>query len=350
VTIADHVNAQMTTMGWKLAEREVGASLALSRYLGSSTGGVPLSALTMVAALDGTPSYEVAVHIVRHEVFPGPPGRVPPLTGRAGGEGAATRGDAVMALLDGLLRTTLPVMGGGAYVESTSLPPDFPAEILPKGTDVRLSATNKIHSTVVGLAPSLTVFELPPHFIAVNRSGWIGRGPGDGLMIGPDPPAVDLCRGTDTARLDFVPLPGGGLAIRARHSREPSVRCDTSVFGANSFHDVAMPILVPSGFRTFGSSGGVGSERSDSEIHGFTSADAENTAKELASQLVKGSWTLVSQPRVGPVTVIRARNASAAGDPVTALLVITPVSESSQMNLWLHVVRHKPVAPRRGGS
>jgi hypothetical protein len=114
---------------------------------------------------------------------------------------------------------------------------------------------------------------------------------------------------------------------------------------ADGFQDVALPILAPTGFKTNEAGGGVGrGERFDSMIQGYATADAASTATELASQLVKGGWTLVSQPRLGPVAVIRARSASAT---VTALLVITPVSESSRMNLWLHVVRHKPVTPVR---
>jgi hypothetical protein len=198
----------------------------------------------------------------------------------------------------------------------------------------------------VGVAQSLTVSELPSHFIALKRSGWIGRAPEAGLSLGPVPQPVDLCRGLETIKVDFVPLPSAGLAIRARHSREPAIRCDPNALGADSFHDVALPILVPGGFNAFEAGGGVGGQRFDSEITGYSSAEAEATAKELASQLVKGGWTLVSQSRLGLVAVIRARIASAAGDPVTAWLVITPVSESSRMNLWLHAVRHKP-APGR---
>lgn len=57
---------------------------------------------------------------------------------------------------------------------------------------------------------------------------------------------------------------------------------------------------------------------------------------------------IVAQPEAGDVRVIRARNTSAAGDPVTALIVVTPLGTPSKVSLWLHVVRHKSVAPPRG--
>ena len=345
--LGDHVNAQMGTMGWKLAERSADDSLVVSRYTGAASG-VPLSAVTLVAALSGTPHYDVSVLIVRHEVVGDPRRQALPLLGRAGGGGAAARRDgaAVPATLDGLLRTALPIMGGGAYVEGTSMPPGFPAEILPKGTEVRLSASSDIHSTIVGVAPSLTVFELPAHFVSLRKSGWIGRGPEQGLGTDPHPQAVDLCRGSDRARLDFIPIPGGGFAIRARRSRDATTRCEPNAAWL-SFDDVALPILRADGFRTIEVSGGGNGEMFDSQIHGHTVIGADTTAADLAAQLVKGGWTVAAQPRVGPVTVIRARSANTAGDPVTALLTITPLPESFQLNLWLRVVRHQPLPPPR---
>jgi hypothetical protein len=247
-----------------------------------------------------------------------------------------------MATLDGLLRTALPVIGAAAYVEGRSLPPGFPAEILPKGTDVRLSAANESHSTVVGVASSPTIFELPAYVLSLGKSGWTARGLAHGLATTP-PQGVELCRGTETARVDFIPLPSEGLAIRARRSLSSNSRCQTDAF-RTMVDDVAVPILIPGGFRMIGSGSGGGPESFDSEIFGHTTLGADGTAVELASQIVKGGWAIAREARAGPVTVIRAVRESVAGDPVTALVVVTPLPESFHLNLWLHVVRHQAVS------
>ena len=351
-TIADHVNAQMTTMGWKPAGRGGDASLVLTRYTGSSSTGDPLSAVAVVAALDGTSFHDVSVQILRNEV-PGD-SRLAQSSpaGRAGGAGAvASGGDAaVTAKLRGLLRMG---MTGSAYEESLTVPPQFPKELLPAGTDVRLAATASGRSTVVGIAKAMTVYEIPAHHVAVTKSGWSGRAPASGFILGASGPVlrpIEVCRGTETAQVEFVSLDGGGFAVRASHSRESTVACDVSAIRERGFADVAIPLLVPSGVTASHADGAAGQNTVDSEMRALASVGAAAITKEMASQLASGGWTIVLQASAGDVTTVRARNTSAAGDPVTALVIVTPLGSSSRMNLWLHVVRHKPVTSGRGGN
>lgn len=358
--IADHVNAQMTTMGWKPVARGGDASLVLTHYSGVSSGRDPLTAVATVAALDGATYHDVSVQIIRDEVPSDTRLAKPEPAGRAGGGGAAGLSGqaAVTTMLRGLLRAGLPAGPGSAYEERQSSPPGFPAEILPSGTDVRLAASSATHATVVGIAKALTVFEIPAHHVAVTRSGWSGRAPIGGFSLretGPNLRPIDICRGTETAQVEFTPLEdtpigGAGFAVRASHTRESKVACDVSAMRLRGFADVAIPLLVPSGVAATDASAAGNADAYDSEMRVLARVAPAAIVKELTTQLVQGGWTIVLQTSAGEVTAVRARNTSAAGEPVTALVVVTPLGSPSRLNLWLHVVRHKPVTPQRGGN
>ena len=349
--IAGHVRAQMTTMGWKPGGTGGDSTLAVAHFTGTATGGDPLTAATLVTALDGTSYHDVSLHISRIEVAADsratPPGR----GGRSGGGGAGISAGTVPAVfLKGLLNTGLPVAPPGSYTERDSLPSAFPKELLPAGTEFRLAVTSTTHTAVVGVARAFTLFEIPPHLVALTKSGWTGRPPARGFSFSILRP-VDLCRGAELATVEFLTLDSGGFAVRASHTRGSTVPCDAGFpRGGGTFIDVAVPFLMPLGVTATSASVAGGVDAQDSFLRTQTSVEPAALVSELATQLTRGGWTIVAQPVAGDIRVIRARNASAAGDPVTALVTLIPLGGPTRVSLWLHVVRHKPVAPPRGGS
>jgi hypothetical protein len=239
------------------------------------------------------------------------------------------------------MKTAAPATSGVPYKESSALPPGFPAELLPKGMEVRMSAVSEPSSTIVGLATGLTAFDLPRYFVTASSAGWLVRASPGGLS--PDLDSVlqrstEICRGAETATINFVPL-DSGFAVRVRHSRE-SVPCPSR---PRPFADVAPPLLVPPGVTaTSNTSVAITTDTRDFEMAVQTSVAAAAVAKELATQLGRGGWTVDSQQAAGEATLIRGRSTTASGDPVTALVTVMPTGAPSQFHLWLHVVRHKP--------
>jgi hypothetical protein len=338
----------MTTMGWTLAASDGDGTLAVNHFTGTATGGDPLTGVVLVTSLDGTTYHDVSLLIARVEAAVDYRAVSAERGGRSGGGGAAARGGSMpAAFLRGFLNTGLPIAPAGSYTERQSMPSDFPKELLPAGTEVRLAVTSATHAAVVGVASAFTPFEIPAHLVTLAKAGWSGRPPARGFSASILRP-VDLCRGADVAGVEFMTLDGGGYAVRASHTRGAAAPCDTSTARTGAFADVALPFLTPPGLTaTAGSSVGGGVDTHDSLLRSQTSVEPAVIARELAAQLTKGGWTIVTQPVAGDVRVIRARNTSATGDPVTALVVVTPLGGPTRVNLWLHVVRHKPVAPVR---
>jgi hypothetical protein len=242
---------------------------------------------------------------------------------------------------------------GETHKETGTLPPGFPKELLPEGTIVRLAAVSPTYQTVVGVSPSLTVFGIPPHLVAVNKAGWLGRAPTRGFMgagVGPMLRPVQLCRQAEAASIELVPLDSGGVAVRAGYIVGSTIPCGSGPALTGGFPDVAIPILAPTGVTARGSSGGGGLNDFRSAMRGLATVPRETTAKELATQLTKGGWKVTREVSIGNVSIIRGRNTSSAGDPVTALVSITEIVGTPFVDLCLRVVRHKPASPVRGGN
>ena len=120
--IAGHVNAQMTTLGWKPVGRSSDVALFASHYLGTASARDLLTAVVIVAALDGTAFHDVAVQITRLDV-PADSRPTPPAPdGRIGGGGAGARGAATqtMTVRRGLLGMCRPAAASGASMEAVA--------------------------------------------------------------------------------------------------------------------------------------------------------------------------------------------------------------------------------------
>ena len=354
--LATHFEAQMTEKGWRIANRNrEDAAMAVTLFAGS-VPATPLTGMLVVTALQGTASVDVVLRIVRHSA-PGderlPDAGAGRAAGRTGGGGGGV-GAAVppSAALQGLLNSS-PLGSPGEAVEMRgSLPADFPADVLPAGAEVKQVAVSPTRTTVVALATGLTPYKIPSVLAALHGKGWLGRRPGGGFAAdesGQFARPIEYCRGQDTATVSYHVL-GGAIAIRASHARQPGRSCLDTPAQTGSFADVPMPLLVPPAPMGSGSGGG-GVDVFDGATRVQSAMAASAISKDFATQLALGGWKVVQQAHTGErSTMVRAHNTTGAGDPVTALVVTTSLSGTPRVDLWLHVVRHKPVTPGRGGN
>jgi len=239
-----------------------------------------------------------------------------------------------------------PVAGPGeSHQKLVATPPGFAMELLPEGTTVHLAASSATYDTVVGVSPSFTLFGIPAHLVALNKAGWLGgafvRG-FTGGTAGAHLRPVELCRNGESATVEFAPLHSGGFAIRAGYVRKSKAPCADAATLSRLSPDVAIPILEPAGVMTRASFSQGGLDDVRSEMRGLAIVRREVIASELAVQLALGGWTVTRQASVDNVSVIRGRNTSAAGDPISALVSVTEIVGTPFVDLWLRVTRHKP--------
>ena len=356
--LADHFETQMTEKGWRIADRSrEDTAMAVTLFAGS----VPTTSLTgllIITALEGTTAVDVVLRIVRHDA-PGDdripitgPGRG---AGRAGGGGAGAAGTAAappMTSMQALLNQA-PLGSPGEAIEMRErLPDSFPGDLLPRGADVKLVAVSPSRTTVVAVAPGLTPYQIPSTRVDLYGKGWLTRRPGSGfvsdasmVIARPD----DYCRGDDTATVSFQYL-SNTMVIRASHARAPGRPCVNTPAQSGAFSDVPMPLLVaPAPVGSGGAGGALNVFDGSTRVQSTLAAGA--LGKTFAEQLGLGGWKVVQQAHAGEyASIVRARNTTAAGDPVTALVATTALSGTPRVVLWLHVVRHKPVSPSRGGN
>jgi len=231
------------------------------------------------------------------------------------------------------------------------LPSNFPSDLLPAGAQVKLVAVSPTRTTVVALAAGLTAYQIPSLQTDLYRNGWLTRRPGRSFAPDASMPfgrPDDYCRGEDTATVSFQFL-SNAAAVRASHARAPGRPCLNTPGQTGAFDDVPMPLLVPPARMSRGGGGG-GLNVFDSTTRVHSSMTASDISKDFANQLGLGGWKVAQRADVGArAAVLRAHHVAAAGDPVTALVTTTSLMGTARVDLWLHVVRHKPVTPQRGG-
>ena len=137
-----------------------------------------------------------------------------------------------------------------------------------------------------------------------------------------------------------MPLLSGGFAVRIIYSNKSGVPCANPLL-LGRMADLT-PILIPPATASIEASfAGSTNGWFDSQMRVQTGVEPAAMVKELSSQLVKGGWSVSAPLGAGDVTMIRARSTLPGGEPVTALVLVMPVGTPSQLNLWLHVARHR---------
>jgi len=264
------------------------------------------------------------------------------------------------------------VLGLGALAKSPAdpierlpaMPENFPGDLLPAGSKFIAGSS----------APSLVVLvvEVPPAVIAepwryqwsLEDRGWISWTPGRfgfapvstgaaGRIVGVPGltnagMSVQVCKGQEFADISLWRLAEGPRYLRPAVGPDARRSCAARPFGA--FTDVPLPSLeVPIGVRTNGSGGGGGLDDTEARTRlDLSSAPAgtspETLAKEFVRQMQTAGWTLEGGPSGdGVMTAARMSGKSRAGDPVTALVVVTALTDTPFVDAVVRVVRNKPV-------
>ncbi len=111
-----------------------------------------------------------------------------------------------------------------------------------------------------------------------------------------------------------------------------------------TFSDVPLPMLeLPASVRSTGGGGGGGLDDTEARTRLETSISSESLATNFIGQMKAVGWRLESGPTTdGVMTVARMSIASRAGDPVTAMVIVTALNGTPFVDAVIRVVRNKP--------
>jgi hypothetical protein len=230
-------------------------------------------------------------------------------------------------------------------------PPDgFPIEVLPRGTDVGVSAVSERVTTVAG-----TVTNEIDRFAEEQRlmkAGWTNSMPRSiGFVSTTSEQPLALCKGTQFLTLHFYPRQAGGQFVRASVTTEPRRSCAPRP--PMSFPDLKLPDLTPpEGVRSYPSGSGSSLDSMDARARLEKKITPEAAAKHYAAQMKAAGWTMQGITTTGDeFAIARFVTKSTLGDDITAFIAITSLAGVEEMDLLLHVVRNKSDRrfPGKGG-
>jgi len=244
------------------------------------------------------------------------------------------------------------------------MPQRLPKELVPEGaTFVSGSSSPSLLVVVVSVSPDI-VREPWRLQWKLEDSGWIRWTPGffgfrpaitgaAGRITGVPGLAnagvtLQLCKGQDFADISFWRIADGPRYMRLALGPEARRSCAARPMG--SFGDVPLPsIEVPVGLggMSNGSGGGLDDTTARTRID-MSSAPAGVTPETLTADFVRqmaaAGWKVEAGPTKDQVmSTARLSHRSRAGDPVTAIIVVTALSDTPFADAIIRVVRNKPV-------
>jgi hypothetical protein len=238
------------------------------------------------------------------------------------------------------------------------LPSDFPAELLPRGAAVNLTAISSTATTVVATVVAGAPLNLLAHFDGLKQAGWAGQMPATGgfyanlaqLFSRPD---AGLCKGSSTATVIVRVLPNRTRLVRAAVKRNSPRPCDPGS-GGRPTGDFALPLLeLPDGVDTGGRGFSLSGAAAHTRTELVTTRPIRVIAEQLVMQLEGTGWTL-DRPMGADagMAVARLTGIRGSGDRVAAVLALTGLAPGS-VDALLYAVRTAletpaPSAPRGG--
>jgi hypothetical protein len=257
-----------------------------------------------------------------------------PLT--AQDQGGSVPADVMDLLLQGAITRDFELRVGSA-------PEGFPQAVLPEGTRLVAAAVSARGTTVVGTLARPAPEGIAGHERALGEEGWITVGPPrQAFARGPEL-LLYVCRGTDFVTIGLLPREQGGQYVRAVHTRDERRPC--AARPGMSLSDVVVPTLLPpQGARVEGGSGGGNMDAHYWTVRLHTSMRARDVLRHYANQLVAAGWRLDGSEDVSGVAVARVVGATVNGQPVTGLLIVTPLQASGDpvLDAFLRLIRNQP--------
>jgi hypothetical protein len=244
------------------------------------------------------------------------------------------------------------------------MPQRLPKELVPDGGATFVSGSSSPSLVVV-------VVSVPPDLVRepwrlqwkLEDTGWISWTPGffgfrpaitgaAGRIAGVPGlanagPTLQLCKGQDFADISFWRIADGARYLRLAVGPEARRSCAARPMG--SFSDVPLPnIEIPAGLT--GGSGGSGGGLDDTTARtriDLSRAPAGVTPETLAADFVRqmaaAGWKVETGPTKDQMSTARMIHRSRAGDPVTAIIVVTALSDTPFVDAIIRIVRNKPV-------
>jgi hypothetical protein len=219
-------------------------------------------------------------------------------------------------------------------------PAGFPIEVLPRGTDVGVSAVSERVTTVAGTVTN--EIDRLAEEQRLTKAGWTSSMPRSiGFASTAAEQPLALCKGTQFLTLHVYPRPAGGQFVRASVTTEPRRSCAPRP--TMSFPDLQLPVLTPpEGVRSYPSGSGSSLDAMDARARLEKKITPEAAAKHYAAQMEAAGWTLQGITVAGAdFAVARFVTRSTLGDDITGFITITSLTGVEEMDLLLHVVRNK---------
>jgi len=263
---------------------------------------------------------------------------------------APQSGDAVPREAMALLLTGPEGFGARPFdLRVGSAPTGFPADLLPPSALIRVSAGVDGLSAVVAAVTRFSLAERLAFEERLEAAGWINPLQPVGFSPREARPSLSVCRGDRFATLSFLSRSEGGSWIRASVVTEPGRSCLAQA--AAPATSVPLPSMsAPPGARSGRASMGGTADASYSAIRLETSQTVEAVGAHYVGQLAAAGWTIEGQTTdASAMSVTRLRSSGPAGRAVTAVLVITAVSGSDEIDVLLRLVQPQGMAGAGGG-
>ncbi len=223
-------------------------------------------------------------------------------------------------------------------------PADFPEDLLPNGALVRVSAGIDGLSAVVAVVARFSSAERMAFEERLAGAGWVNPFQPAGFAPRTIGPSLSVCRGDRFATINFLTRSEGGSYVRASVATEPGRACL-----AQAPSPVTTPLPLPSmpvppGARSGRASMGGTPDAMYSSVRLSAPQSVEAIGAHYAAQLTAAGWTLEGMTADGAaMSVTRLRSAGPAGASVTAVLVVTAVGESGEVDVLLRLVQPQGV-------
>lgn len=222
-----------------------------------------------------------------------------------------------------------------------SAPPEFPADLLPPGAEIRVSAVESEPETmtIVALVSKFSLEDQSRFERRLATAGWIDPDRPRGFVAPSSSPTLTLCRADQLAKLTYLPEAGGGTFVRAMFERDTGRTCRARP--ETTYTDVPLPTLsVPDGARTGRAAIGGTPDAMYSSIRLETSQGVDRVSAHYAGQLTEAGWTLEGESGDDrSMSVARLRAVGRGGQPVTGLLIVTAIEGTRQIDVMLRVVQ-----------
>jgi hypothetical protein len=228
-----------------------------------------------------------------------------------------------------------------------SAPAGFPGDLLPTGALVRVSAGIDGLAAVVAVAARFSADDRVAFEQQLEAGGWINPLRPAGFAAREAGPSLSLCRGDRFATLSFLTRSEGGSYVRASVATEPGRAC--LVQAPSVVSTVPLPSMpVPADARSGRASMGGTSDAMYTSIRLTTRQSVEAISAHYVRQLTSAGWTVEGRTADGAaMSVTRLRAAGTSGASATALLVITAVDGSGEVDVLLRLVQPQGSAASR---